>query len=293
MPSSDTISAFFFSTQPEYILIIAILRCLSFILHKDIKIYHQMHEPRYEKGRASLKKSLLVYWANFIMSRLSDRIILSSKQALIKGETFIRKDKIALINLTFLNTNRDILARNIVSLKRSWEILKTISAFGIGARDKNLEGFLALANIINREYPDRVQCIRAGWDKNIQLGYEKEKIIHFPGYITNSAKKFILSLTHIIVVPYQFSTQSGVVIEALSHGKIVVVNNISAFNHLKDLKSVFIVNFNDREQILSCVNKIFSMTPEEYEECYWESINYFNKNHSILYLKDNINKLII
>ncbi len=293
LAASDKLSVFLFSTQPEYILTIATLRCWSFILRRDLKVYHQMHEPKYEKGRATLKMSLLVYWINSILSRLSDRIILSSEQAAKKGEEFIRKDKIVRINLTFPSNDRDLLAKNISQLKQSWDKTKTISSFGIGARDKNIEGFLDLANIANTKYPERMQFIRAGWDKDIELDYSKERIVHFPGYITNSAKKLLLSLTHVIVIPYRFSTQSGVVIEALSYGKVVVVNDIAAFNHLKDLKSVLIVDFKDRNKILACIQQLVSMTPDEYEECCWDSIDYFNKNNSASYLHNKLSKLII
>lgn len=291
--NKDKISVFLFSTQPEYILLLIILRCWASIAQREVKVYQQMHEPKYEKGRATLKMSLLVYWINFIISRLCDRIILSSEQAEKKAGDFIPKEKTFRINLTFVSNDRKILARNIANLKQSWCDLKTFSSFGIGARDKNIEGFLSLANIVNNQYSEQIQCVRAGWDKDIKLDYGKEQIVHFPGYITNSAKKLLLSLTHVIVIPYKFSTQSGVVIEALSHGKIVIASNITAFSHFKDLKSVFIIDFNNHEQISDCLNNLMSMTPDAYEECCWESINYFNDNHSTKYLQGRLDELII
>jgi hypothetical protein len=84
-----------------------------------------------------------------------------------------------------------------------------------------------------------------------------------------------------------------VVIEALRYGKIVVVNDITAFSHLKGLKSVFIIDFNDRDRISNCLEQLMAMTPDEYEECCWDSINYFNANHSTQYLQGRLNELII
>ncbi len=287
----DTFSLFFFSTQPEYIILVFALRCVSYLTGRDLKVYHQMHEPRYEPGRASLKISLMLYWSNWLMAGLTDKIILSSQLALSKGKTFIAPEKIVQINLTFLDNNHQELAKSLVDLKRSWEQLKTISLIGIAAKDKNPEGFLSLINIANRDYPQRTQGIRAGWDKNVKLDYRHDKITHFSGYLTDDAKKFLSLLTHIIVIPYHASTQSGVVVESLSYGKIVIVNDIPAFHHLKDLKSVFIVDFNDREKIANCLHQIFAMSADEYEQCYWESIEYFDRHNSVTYLQTRLSEL--
>ena len=291
--NDDRVSVFFFSTQPEYIVLIFILRCVSYILRKDLKIYHQMHEPTYEKGRSSLKTTLLVYWSNFILSRLADRIILSSQQAVAKGEKFIDRAKIVQINLVFSSQSTHELTTSLASLAQSWEKLKTVSLIGIAAKDKNPTGFLALVNIANKKYPDRMKFIRAGWDKDVKLDYNYEKIVHFPGYISNSAKNFLLSLTHVIVIPYHFSTQSGVISEALSYGKIVILNDIPAFDHFRSLKSVFMVDFNDREQIADCLERISSMSVSEYESCYWESVKYFNQHNSVTYLKEKLDDLVL
>jgi glycosyltransferase involved in cell wall biosynthesis len=290
---SDTISVFFFATQLEYIFLMFALRCLSILLQRDLKIYHHMHEPKYEPGRANLKTSLLLYWCNFIISRLADRIILSSEQALIKAQEFIKPAQIAQINLVFSSHSSDDLKTNLIELSKSWDKLKTISSIGILAPDKNPEGFISLANVANQEYTNRTRFIRAGWDKKIKIDYHQEKIIHFPGYISNSGKKFLLNLTHIIVIPYHYSTQSGVIVEALSYGKILIVNDIPAFDRFRDLKSVFTIDFNDRAKLVTCLNQIFSMSVAEYESCYWESVNYFNKHNSVEYLREKLGDLIL
>jgi glycosyltransferase involved in cell wall biosynthesis len=290
--SSDTSSIFFFSTQPEYIVMMATIRCLNLLLRRNIKVYHLMHEPKYEKDRVSLKTSLLLYYSNWMISRLADRIILCSQQALIKGKSFIRPEKIVNINLVFASNNHNMLAKNLVDLKQSWDKLKTISLIGIAAKDKNPEGFLSLASVANMEHPNRARLIRAGWEKDVKIDYEKEKIIQFSNYITNGAKAFLLSLTHIIVIPYNFSTQSGVIIEAMSYGKIVIVNDIPSFSQFKRLKFVFAIDFNSKDQISDCLNKIFSMSGDEYEECCLAAIEYFEQNHSQLYLVDKLKSLM-
>lgn len=289
----DTISVFFFATQVEYIFLMFALRCLSILLQRDLQIYHHMHEPKYEPGRASLKTSLLLYWCNLSISRLADRIILSSEQALLKAQEFIKPAKISQINLVFASHNHDELKTNLIELSASWEKLKTISSIGILAADKNPEGFISLANVANQAYANRTRFIRAGCDRQIKIDYHQEQIVHFPGYISNSGKQFLLNLTHIIVIPYHYSTQSGVIVEALSYGKIIIVNDIPAFDRFRDLKSVFTIDFNDRTKLVACLNQIFSMSVAEYESCYWESINYFNQHNSVGYLRERLGDLIL
>jgi glycosyltransferase involved in cell wall biosynthesis len=289
----DTSSIFMFATQPDYILLLVTIRTLNLILRRDIKIYHLMHEPRYEPGRASLKTSLLLYASNWMISSLADKIIVSSQQALIKAETFIPKEKILNINLVCGSNDRTDLKQKLTDLKQSWNNLKTISLIGTAAKDKNPEGFVSLANIANTEYPDRARLIRAGRDKDVKLNYQNERIIQFPGYITNAAKALLLSLTHIIVIPYNFSTQSAVIIEAMNYGKIVIVNDIPSFSPFKGLKFVFTIDFNSREQISSCLDRIFAMTADEYEECCLAAIEYFECNYSRDYLAKRLDDLMI
>ncbi len=290
--AGDTSAFFFFSTQPEYILAIAIFRAISFIWHREIEIYHLMHEPRYERGRVSLKTALLVYYSNWMMSKLADRIILSSQQAIEKGRSFIHKDKIVKINLVFASQNRDTLTTNLDNLQQSWEQHKTFSLIGIAAKDKNPAGFLSLASVANSTYPDRARFIRAGWDKDVEINYDKEGIIQFPNYITNTAKDFLLSLTHIVAIPYNFSTQSGVIAESLSYGKILIVNDIPSFSQFKGLKFVFSIDFNSKEQIADCLDRIFTMSKDEYAECCLAAVDYFEQNHSISYLSTKLDCLI-
>jgi glycosyltransferase involved in cell wall biosynthesis len=289
----DLISIFLFATQPDYIVLLVIIRALNLILRREIKIYHLMHEPRYERGRASVKTSLLLYSSNWMMSRLADRIILSSQQALIKAESFIPKSKIVNINLVFASNDPRSLARNLDDLKQSWGKLKTISLIGIAAKDKNPEGFISLANIANTEYPHKARFIRAGRDKDVKLDYDRENIIQFPGYITNTAKAFLLSLTHVMVIPYNFSTQSGVIIEAMSYGKIIIVNDIPSFSPFKGLKFVWTIDFNSSEQISNCLDRLFSMSADDYEQCCLAAIEYFECNYSKHYLAARLDDLMI
>jgi glycosyltransferase involved in cell wall biosynthesis len=290
---SDASSIFLFATQPDYILLLVTIQLLNLIFQRDIKIYHLMHEPRYEPGRASLKTSLLLYYSNWMISRLTDRVILSSQLALTRAESFIPKEKIVNINLVFASNDRDFLTKNLDDLQQSWDRLKTISLIGIAAKDKNPQGFVSLANIANIEYPHQVRLIRAGWDKDVKLDYDKDKIIQFPGYITNAAKVFLLSLTHVVVIPYNFSTQSGVIIEAMSYGKIVIVNDIPSFSPFKGLNFVLTIDFNSSEQISNCLKRIFSMTADEYKQCCLSAIEYFERNYSKQYLAKRLEDLII
>ena len=281
-----------FSTQPEFVLHLYLIRIISFLVRRKVEIYHQMHEPRYEKNRADLKTSIVLYILNWLMSKLSNMTLLPSDEAVSKAKGFIAESKIYKLNLTVIPTDIETLHQNLENLKYSWENLKFFSLIGISAQDKNPQGFLDFASISSKQYSHKAKFIRAGRDKDIILDYDKYGVIPFSGYIHDSAKDFLLSLTHFIVIPYTFSTQSGGLVEALSQGKILILNDIPAFSYLKGLSFVFVINFDNQEEIINCLDKIFSMTLKDYEDCYWKAIEYFNLNHSPDYLESMLCKLL-
>jgi glycosyltransferase involved in cell wall biosynthesis len=284
---------YLFSTQPEYIFFLMILRSYCVILKKNLVVLHQMHEPWYEKGRASYKQRCLVYGTNWMMSRLSDKIIVPSEQALLKAKRFVPVRKLHQINLTFLNhSSVDILKNNVQLLKSSWRSSKVISLIGGTGPDRNPEGFLSLAKIANEKYVGSFSYIRGGRDKKVVINYKEFGITDFSGYITESAKQFLLLHTHFIAVPYAFSTQSAVVAEVLSHGKLLIVNDIPAFRYLKGHEFAHVINFNNPDEILECLDKIQAMDEEDYERCYFLALDYFQKNHSSEYLAEQLIKTV-
>ena len=99
-------------------------------------------------------------------------------------------------------------------------------------------------------------------------------------------------MTHFIVVPYSFSTQSGVITEALSYGKLLILNDIPAFSYLKNSSFAFIVDFNNKDSILKCATDLFSMDFNDYENRYWEAVNYFHVNHSESYLARTLSNIL-
>jgi hypothetical protein len=285
----DTFSLFLFSTQIEYILLILLLRFFGKISRKRLCIYHQMHEPWYEQGRTSRRATFLGYVSNVMMSRLSDKTILPSACAMEKAKTFIREDRRVQLNLTFL-MSRSVsdLRKKMAELEKTWQSAKTFSLIGGTGPDRNPEGFLSLSSIAQKLYPETTRFIRAGRDTNLSLHYSEMGVLAFPGYIPENTKNFLLNMTHFIVVPYKFSTQSAVIPESLSLGKLLILNNIPGFQYLKNYDFAFIVDFDNHDEIKACLIKIQSMTIEEYRERYWSAIRYFEEYHSNAYLSKNI-----
>ncbi|WP_208340007.1 glycosyltransferase [Aetokthonos hydrillicola] len=251
-----------------------------------------MHEPRLEKGRTNPLKAFLVYISNLLFGFLSSKVLLPSNEAVLKAKSFVENQKICQVNLTFMSVPDEILERNLFELRCNWEKVKTFSYLGTAVKDKNPQGFIKFANIVNKYYVDKARLIRAGSDKNVSINYDKELIIRFPGYMSNSAKKFLLGLTHFLVIPYSFSTQSGVIAEALSYGKLLVINDIPAFSCFKNLEFVFLIDFNDESSILKCINYLFSMEISDYEKCYREAVNFYQKNYSVSYLSKTLPKVL-
>jgi hypothetical protein len=280
----ESMSFFFLSIQFDYLLMTILLKLLCKIFSKNLIIYYLMHEPRYEEGRVNPIDANLVYLYNLTLGHMADRILLPSNEALNKAKTFIDFSKLDRVNLGFISISEQILSNNLIELKDNWDRLKTFSLLGTAAKDKNPQGFISLANIIARQRSEKTRFIRAGRDRDVNLEYDEDIITTFPEYMTDSGKRFFFSLTHFIVVPYFFSTQSGVIAEALSYGKILIINDIPAFANLKGLDFVFIIDFNNEDSILKCVNNLFEMSWTDYEQRYWNAINYFQENFSESYL---------
>ncbi|MBS9385711.1 MAG: glycosyltransferase [Dolichospermum sp. BR01] len=288
----EKISVFFFLIQLDYLVLALILKTITKTFNKNLKIYYLMHEPKFEKGRISPFKAYMIFLYHLIFGHIGDKIFLPSDEALLKAKDFINNDKLYKVNLSFISPPENILQKNLAQLKFSWSQEKTFSLIGRGDRDKNPQGFLCLSSIINKYYPEQARFIRGGFDRNVQVNYDEKLIIRFPGFISNSAKSFLLGLSHFVVIPYSFSTQSGVVTEALSYGKLLIINDIPTFSYLKGLSFVFLIDFNDEKAILECIDDVMNMDINDYKERYWEAIAYFKKNHSEAYLSNLLSDII-
>ncbi len=288
----EQISVFFFLIQLDYLVLALILKAISKIFNKNLKIYYLMHEPKFEKGRINPFKAYIVFLYHLIFGYIGDKIFLPSDEALLKAKSFINNDKLYKVNLSFISPSENILQKNLAQLKFSWSQEKTFSLLGRGDRDKNPQGFLSLSSIINKCYPEKARFIRGGRDRNVQVNYDEKLIIRFPGFISNSAKSFLLGLSHFVVIPYSFSTQSGVVTESLSYGKLLLINDIPTFSYLKGLSFVFFIDFNDESSISKCIHDLFSMDINDYETRYWEAVRYFQENHSEAYLSKTLQEIL-
>jgi hypothetical protein len=291
--SSECIKLFLFATQPKYIFLLIILRLWSKLSRKELVVFLQMHEPWYEVGRANLITRVLAISFNFILSKLSDRILLPSEQSFLKAKLFIDLKKLYQINLTFpFEIDQHKLSQEYENLKFTWERSKVISLFGGSGKDRNPYGFLRLAQISNKHGGYKIKFIRAGVDKKISIDYRAYNVIEFITYISESAKSFLFSNTHIVVVPYSYSTQSAVIPEALSQGKLLIVNDIQAFSYLKNKPFAFVVDFDNDDILIKCLNEIQLIDSEEYEKRSRLAIEYYRNYHSLVYLEKNLDSFL-
>jgi len=288
----EKISVFFFLIQLDYLVLALILKIISKFLNKNLEISYLMHEPKFEKGRINPFKAYIVFCYHLVFGYIGDKILLPSNEAFLKAKDFVNNDKLYKINLSFISLSEDILQKNLEQLKFSWGNEKTFLLLGRADKDKNPQGFLSLANMINKDYPKQARFIRGGSERNIQVNYDEKIIIRFPGFISNSAKSFLLGLSHFVVIPYSFSTQSGVVIEALSYGKLLIINDIPTFSYLKGLSFVFFTDFNDESSMSKCIDDLFSLDINDYETRYWEAVRYFQENHSEAYLSKTLQETL-
>lgn len=284
---------FFFAPQAEYLILVFLLRVLKIVFPDHLKICYLMHEPRLEKGRVNSIKTSLVYTYQLLFSYFADKILLPSDQAVAQAKTFVQEQKIYKVNLPFNSIPKEILKDNLEQLKCCWETCKAFSMIAtVSSSDKNPWGFLNFANIFNQYYSQKAQFIRAGLDRGVHVNYDENTIIRFPSYLSNSAKSFLLGLTHFVVIPYSTSTQSGVIAEALSYGKLLIVNDIPAFSYLKSFSFAFVVDFNNEGSILKCIHDLLSMDANDYESRYWKAVDYFHANHSEGYLAKTLSNIL-
>jgi hypothetical protein len=288
----EEISVFFFLIQLDYLGLALILKTISKFLNKNLAVSYLMHEPKFEQGRINPFKAYIVFLYHLVFGYIGDKILLPSNEAFLKAKDFVNNDKLYKVNLSFISLPEYILQKNLAQLKFSWDNEKTFILLGRADRDKNPQGFLSLANIINTYYPKKARFIRGGSERNIQVNYDEKLIIRFPGFISNSAKSFLLGLSHFVVIPYSFSTQSGVVTEALSYGKLLIINDIPTFSYLKGLSFVFFTDFNDESSMSKCIHDLFSMDINDYETRYWEAVRYFQENHSEAYLSKTLHEML-
>ncbi|MFN6528879.1 glycosyltransferase [Nostoc sp. ChiSLP03a] len=288
----ERISVFFFLIQLDYLVLALVLKIISKFFSKNLEVSYLMHEPKFEKGRINPFKAYIVFLYHLVFGYIADKILLPSNEAFLKAKDFVNNDKLYKLNLSFISLPEEILQNNLAQLKYSWDKEKTFLLLGRADRDKNPQGFLFLASIINKNYPKQARFIWAGSERNIQVNYDEKLIIRFPGFISNSAKSFLLGLSHFVVIPYSFSTQSGVVTEALSYGKLLIINDIPTFSYLKGLSFVFFTDFNDKSSMSKCIHDVFSMDINDYETRYWEAIRYFKENHSEAYLSKTLQEIL-
>lgn len=291
--SDDSFSIFLLAVQTDYLILLYVVKFTTGILSKQVKVYYLMHEPRLEKGRVNPLKTLIIFMHQFLFGYLADVILLPSDEAVSKAETFVRKAKICKVNLAFLSVPQAVLEKNLQLLKSSWETRKIFSMLGTASSlDKNPQGFIDFASIFHQLYPEQAQFIRGGRDRGIDIKYDEDLIVRFPSYLSDVTKEFLFHLSHFIVVPYSFSTQSGVLTEALSYGKILIVNDIPAFEQFKKFNFIISIDFNDKKSIVNCINYILAMSFSDYKLLHQSSIQYFRENHSEVYLSKTLNTFL-
>jgi glycosyltransferase involved in cell wall biosynthesis len=283
----DRTAIFLLAVRSDYLALLCLLKLTTLGHRQPITAYYLMHEPRLKPGETHPFKSKVIFLHQLLFGYLADTVLLPSDEAVAKAATFVEKTKIRRVNLTFPSVPEIALKQTLEQLRQSWDC-KTFAM--LGTLSKNPQGFVDFAHRFQQVAPNQARFIRGGRDRNIDLQYSQE-IIQFPCYLSETSKKFLFNLSHFIIIPYAISTQSGVIAEALSYGKFVIVNNIPAFQYLKDAAFAFVIDFNQPGEIAACVQRIVEMQFEQYETGYWASVDYFQKNHSEFYLAEQVKEM--
>lgn len=287
---SSNFAVFFYAIQFEYLFMALLIKIFLFFKIRKIHLIYLMHEPFIEFGRISFFKTCSIYIFNKLFAYLSSQVILPSEIAVDRAKKIVHPDKIFKINLTFESVSRQNLESNLKQLEATWDTSKTFSFIGTFRNlENNPEGFISFMNSATSTYAEKVRFIRAGKDL-VDVGYSGE-IIRFPGYVSQNAKQFLMGLTHFLIIPYSNITQSGTVVEALSYGKLLILNDISSFSHFRDLEFISMLDFSNKDSIAESLRSIHGMSFREYERYYWSTIEYFESNYSPSYLINRLAKV--
>ena len=94
LEADNSIALFLFALQFDYLVLSSILRIISKLFSKNLKIIYLMHEPKYEPGRINPIKALLVYYCNLLFATLSDKVLIPSDEALSRAKEFVEIQKL-------------------------------------------------------------------------------------------------------------------------------------------------------------------------------------------------------
>lgn len=289
---NESVEIYLLAVQSNYVALALLLRLIALLCSSRLRIYYLMHEPKLEKGRVNPVKTFLINIHQVVLGYLSHTVLLPSDIAIAQAKGFIPQSKIAKVSLTFASVPNFFIVESLKQLETSWANQKTFSMIGtVSSQDKNPWGFLRFSNIANKALADQSRFIRAGRDNKIEVSYDEDVIVRVPSYLSENTKRFFFGISHFIVVPYSNSTQSGVVAEALSYGKLLVLSDISAFSDFRNCNFSFMVDFEDSKSISRCIESVVSMSFSSYKERSLAALQYFKTHYSETRLSEDIDKL--
>ncbi len=278
---SNEINLFTFAPELNYLLLFICIK-LKF---KNVKIWYLMHEPNSIERK--VLKGYIVHIYNLIIFQLCDKIILASENAYNGAKKiFSNTSKMIIINLVFSSKPvvKSIEENRIVNNNKDNKYLY----YGTGSYGKRPDRLNIVADILMEKFSNKeYKIVRAGKDI-FKVNY-RTNILVFSEYLEKSKIEELISNCKIIVLPYDFIVQSGIIVEALYHGKLVLASRIDGFMQYQSCESVFLVDFEDIISVEKKLHYLMNLTLDEYRLKVDLGQIFFTENHSYSYLRDRLN----
>ncbi len=276
------INVFFFGPELSYFLLIVSIRLLT-----NCKVWYMLHEPYIESQKGVKIKIVNIF--NSIICKVSNKIILTSEEALNIAERYYSSNKQVLIKFAYAEIEKKIPELNETANQFYVNSNNIFSYYGSAVKSKRPERMNMIYNILcHKDIPFKV--IRAGKDIGVTVQYSAG-IEVVDTYISEEEKNQLLIQSKVIVLPYDSISQSGIIIEALGYGKIILANSIKAFDFFKACRSVYLVDFNKIDDMSNVIDKIISLKQDEYDVLSKASQLFFMNNFSTQQLQNRFIEL--
>lgn len=282
--TDNDINIFVFAPELNYVILFVYVR----LFLKNVKIWYLMHEPNAIDRK--VLKGYMVHFYNLFVLKFSHKIILASRHGHeMAKKTFGNNPKMIFINLVF--SSKGDFIKNSQSEQEQIFSENTFLYYGTSSYGKRPDRVNLIAEkLLSFENDISYQIIRAGRDKDIINYMSNVEVI--AKYLTKDEINKLLKKAKYIVLPYDFIVQSGIIVEALSYGKLIIASNITGFNQYSNCEAVFLINFENEEQIHNQLTYLLGMTFDEYHRKVEFARQYFNDNHSYSYLRNELKQYL-
>ena len=229
----------------------------------DIKILTTLHALTiYESEFENKKRSLKVKILEKLLYEKSDYLVFLSPYQIKKAKEYYKIDA----KTEFISHGCDRIAEiEFLPLNSK---LKIFFSGGIERKVKGLDLVISALSNINYEF-DLYVCGLSpnGISKYMLNSHTENFTIFYKGHLDEQGYFSLLHSCDLVCIPSYFETFSITLLEAMSSGKIIIVNNyVGATSYISNMRDGFIVEENTISQWENILKMIFNMDKKNLDQ---------------------------